>query len=238
VIILPAIDLRGGRVVRLARGRPETETVMGDDAVELARRLTREGAEWLHVVDLDAALGTGDNRALIAGILEAAGTPVQVGGGLRTVEDVNRILGLGAERVVLGTEALTNGRFLGDALDRFGDRCIVAVDVDGTEVRIRGWTEGAGSLDRVVPRLEDAGVPRVLATSVTRDGTLRGPDLALYQSLGVLSSLPVIASGGVRDIADLLSLAGLGVEAVVVGKAILTGRLSLGEALDALGAHR
>ena len=238
MIVIPAIDLRRGRVVRLTQGRPETEAVMAEDPVAVARRFADQGAEWLHVVDLDAALGTGDNRAAVASILRVAAMPVQVGGGLRTMADVEGVLGLGAERVVLGTEALTNNRFLRRAIDRFGERCVVSVDVDGEEVRVRGWTEGAGSLDRVVPGLEGSGVARLLATSIRRDGTLQGPDLELYERLASLTSLPVIASGGVRDVTDLIALADRGVESVVVGKALLTGRFSLAEARDALGAHR
>lgn len=197
-------------------------------------RFAAEGAAWIHVVDLDAVLGRGDNRAVIQGVLAASRASVQVGGGLRTPAAVDEAIVAGAARVVLGTEAVTDESFLPQAVAAHGDRVVVALDVDGERVRIRGWTEDAGTIDESLPRLEAAGAPRFLVTSVSRDGTLEGPDLALYERLTAATSRPIQASGGVRHADDLRSLMGTGVESVVVGRALYEGALSVAEALEAV----
>jgi phosphoribosylformimino-5-aminoimidazole carboxamide ribotide isomerase len=233
VIVLPAIDVRGGRVVRLLRGRPEDETAYGTDPAEAAARFAAQGARWVHVVDLDAALGTGSNRDALARAVEGAGVPAQVGGGLRSMRDIEEVLEMGAARVILGTEAVGDRRFLAEAVERFGDRVAVAVDTDGEEVVVRGWTEGAGPLEEVVARLEAVGAPRFLVTAVHLDGTLEGPDEALYRRLSTLTARPVMASGGVASAAHLRTLADTGVEAAVVGRALYEGALTLDEAMEA-----
>lgn len=233
---MPAIDIRGGRVVRLVRGRPEQTTVYADDPAEVAGRYVADGAEWLHVVDLDAALGAGSNRDVVRRIAGSVGAWIQVGGGLRSLEAAADAVSAGAERVVLGTLPVRNPELLSAAVDRLGDRVVVAVDVDADEVRVDGWTHSAGKLEEVVPRLEAAGAPRFMATSIARDGTLEGPDVALYERLGRITERPVVASGGVRAAHDLRSLASTGVEAAIVGTALYEGTLTLAEALEAAGA--
>jgi phosphoribosyl isomerase A len=232
VIVIPAIDVRGGRAVRLVRGRPEAETVYGDDPVEVAGRFAADGAERLHVVDLDAALGAGDNGVVIRRLIGSCRVPVQVGGGLRSQDAVEAALEVGADRAVVGTAA-TEPAFVRQLVDRFADRVVVAVDVDDDLVRVRGWTVEGGRIDDLLPRLHDAGAPRFLITAVGRDGTLEGPDLGLYQRVARLTDRPVLASGGVRTTEDLRSLSHVGVEGAVVGTALYEGTIRLAEALEA-----
>lgn len=233
MIVIPAIDVRGGRVVRLTKGVAGSETAYGEDPVDVARRFASEGASWLHLVDLDAALGTGRNLEVLREVVAASPVPVQVGGGLRSLEEVEEALVLGAARVILGTAAIEDPSFLEDVAGRFPGRVIVALDTDGIGVLTKGWTEDAGPLEEVLPRLETAGAARFLATAVDRDGTLEGPDLGLYRRLTALTRLPVQASGGVGGAGHIRALAALPVEAVVVGKALYEGMLTLPAALEA-----
>ncbi|HVM11228.1 MAG TPA: 1-(5-phosphoribosyl)-5-[(5-phosphoribosylamino)methylideneamino]imidazole-4-carboxamide isomerase [Actinomycetota bacterium] len=233
MIVLPAIDVRGGRVVRLTRGVAGSEVVYADHPVEVGLRFVAEGASWLHVVDLDAALGTGSNPEVLRELIAAVPVPVQLGGGIRSLEAVEEALILGAARVVLGTATVRDPGFLRSVSERFPDRVVTAIDTDGQDVLVRGWTEGAGALDELVPRLAEAGATRFLATAVDRDGTLGGPDLDLYRRLTALASVPIQASGGVRSLDDLRALAGTAVEGAVVGKALYEGTLRLADALGA-----
>ena len=233
MIVIPAVDIRRGRAVRLRQGRSDEETAYADDPAAAARSFLDAGAERLHVIDLDAAFGTGDNRAAIRKVLSSGGSGVQVGGGIRALDEAATFLELGAERIVIGTEALRTPAFLEAAVERFGDAVIVALDVKGDRVRVRGWTDEAGTLDETLPRVLGGGAPRLLVTQVARDGTLEGPDLALYEGLGEKTEVPIVASGGVRGADDLRALAATGVEAVVVGKALYEGQLTLEEALEA-----
>lgn len=230
MIVYPAIDVRGGKVVRLTRGRLQEVVVYADDPVAVAERFAAAGAEWLHVVDLDAAFETGDNRAVIHRIVEAAGIPVQAGGGLRSLYTVETLVEMGVARVILGTEAVGDPEFLQECLERHGEKVVVALDTDGTQVLVRGWTEGAGAYEEVLEALEQAGAPRFLVTSVPVDGTLAGPDLDLYRRTVARTKVPVIASGGVASVDDLPSLADTGVEGIVIGKALYEGTLDLREA--------
>ncbi len=232
MIVIPAIDLRGGNVVRLLHGRPEAETTYGTDPVATARAFTEAGATWLHLVDLDAALGSGDNREAVGDVIDATSARVQVGGGLRSLDDARELIDTGASRVVMGTAVLGEDGFLAGAVSELAETLVIALDVDGDRVRIDGWTEDAGSLDEVLPRVREAGVSRILATQVARDGTLEGPDLDLYERLVRDSRAAVIASGGVRDADDLRALTRTGVEAAVVGRALYEGRLTVTEALE------
>ncbi|HEY7281049.1 MAG TPA: 1-(5-phosphoribosyl)-5-[(5-phosphoribosylamino)methylideneamino] imidazole-4-carboxamide isomerase [Actinomycetota bacterium] len=231
MIVVPAIDLRGGRCVRLLRGDPGHAVEYGDDPVAMARRFEDAGAPMLHVVDLDAALEEGDNRAAILSVCESVSIPVQTGGGLHQLQDVDRVLALGAARAVLGTAAVRDPSLVRRAVERHGDRIVVAVDTRDGRVMIRGWRDAAGPLERFLPVLEAAGAPRFLVTSIGSDGTLEGPDLPLYHQVLELTGRPLIASGGVADAGDLAALAGLGVEAAVVGKALYEGTLTLAEAV-------
>lgn len=231
MIVIPAVDVRDGLVVRLTHGRVQELVLYADDPVAMARRFAADGAPRLHVVDLNAALDDGDNRGVIEEIVRESGIPVQVGGGLRTDEAVDRALEAGADRVVLGTEAVRDPSFLRRCADRHGDRILVAVDTDGHRVLVKGWTESGGPYPEVLAAMEAAGAPRFLVTSVERDGTLGGPDLELYRRTRELTSVPVLASGGVASVEDLRALAGTGVEGVVVGKALYEGTVTLPEAL-------
>jgi phosphoribosylformimino-5-aminoimidazole carboxamide ribotide isomerase len=229
VIVVPAIDLRGGRAVRLRHGNPAHQTVYSDDPVEVARGFEAEGASLLHVVDLDAALGTGHNREVVAAICQRVPVPVQTGGGLRSLQAVDAALAAGAARTVLGTSATRDPAFVDEMVARHGDRVVVALDVRDGNVMVRGWQETAGSLEDVMATLE---APRFLVTSIAVDGTLEGPDLDLYRRVLALTERPILASGGVRGPADLRALLATGVEGVVVGTALYEGTLTLRDALE------
>jgi phosphoribosylformimino-5-aminoimidazole carboxamide ribotide isomerase len=229
VIVVPAIDLRGGRAVRLRHGNPAHQTVYSDDPVEVARGFEAEGASLLHVVDLDAALGTGHNREVVAAICQRVPVPVQTGGGLRSLQAVDAALAAGAARTVLGTSATRDPAFVDEMVARHGDRVVVALDVRDGNVMVRGWQEAAGSLEDVMATLD---VPRFLVTSIAVDGTLEGPDLDLYRRVLALTERPILASGGVRGPADLRALLATGVEGVVVGTALYEGTLTLRDALQ------
>jgi phosphoribosylformimino-5-aminoimidazole carboxamide ribotide isomerase len=229
MIAIPAIDLRRGRCVRLFRGDPSDETVYDSDPVDTARRFEQEGARRLHVVDLDAALGTGSNREIVVRIVRAVAVPVQVGGGLRTLDDVEGVLEDGAARAILGTSAALDPEFVSEAVALAADRIVAAVDVRDGRVMVRGWQEAGPRVADALPALTDAGAVRFLVTSIDRDGTMDGPDLALYERAMGLTDRPIIASGGVRKADDVYALRDLGLEAVVVGKALYSGTLRLEE---------
>ncbi len=229
MIVVPAIDVLGGRCVRLVRGDPSAETVYDPDPVAVAERFAAQGASLLHVVDLDAALGTGSNRETVSAICRAVDVRVQTGGGLRTLEAVKDALHDGAARAILGTAAALDPGFVGEAVRHVGERVVVAVDVRGDRVMVRGWQEEGPTIEEAIPALEAAGAPRFLVTSIAVDGTLEGPDVGLYERVATLTGRPVIASGGVRSAEDLIALDALGIEAVVVGKALYEGTLQLSE---------
>jgi len=232
MIGIPAIDLRGGKVIRLKYGDPANQTTYGDDPVAMAERFASAGAELIHVVDLDAALSDGDNREVVRAICAAVDVPVQTGGGLRDLAAVEAVLEAGASRAVLGSAAL-DPAVLGEAVARFGEAIVVALDVRGREVMIKGWTQGAGPIAELLPRLAAQGAPRFLCTQINVDGTMDGPDLALYREAIAASTAPVIASGGVHQASDLPALAATGVEGIVIGKAIYEGTISLAEVVGA-----
>lgn len=234
MILLPAIDLRGGRCVRLVQGDFARETVYGDDPVAVARRYESEGAKWLHVVDLDAALeGIPRNRDAVADVARAVGIPVQCSGGIRSAEAIEWALSAGAARVVLGTQALSDPRFVEEAVEGHGDAIAVGLDVRGTRLRARGWTEDAGDLWEALARLGEAGVARFVVTDVSRDGMLSGPNLGLLRDVMARTRARVVASGGVSSLDDLRALAASGVEGAIVGKALYAGAFELPEALEA-----
>jgi len=229
VVVIPAIDLREGRVVRLRRGDPGTATVYGDDPVAVARRFEEGGARRLHVVDLDAALGEGDNRDAIVAICRAVHARVQVGGGVRSVAAAKELLAAGAARVVLGTRAALDPAFVREAVAAAGDRVIVALDVRAGRIRVAGWREEGPPLEEALAALDAAGAPRFLVTAIDADGVLAGPDLELHRAVLARTERPVLASGGVRGADDVRALAELGVEGVVVGRALYEGTLRLEE---------
>jgi phosphoribosylformimino-5-aminoimidazole carboxamide ribotide isomerase len=230
--ILPAIDVLGGRAVRLAGGKREAVTLVGGDPAELAARLAAEGAERLHLVDLDGAFSGVPSVALVERVCAAGRVPLQVGGGYRSPEAIAAALDAGAERVMVGTAALTPG-FVEDAVARFGQALVVAVDVRDGRVAVEGWTQ----VSELVPgdlaaRCAALGVARLLVTSAARDGSLSGPDLALVDDV-LGAGLPVLAAGGIASLDDLRALRRAGCEGAVVGSALLAGRFTLAEALAA-----
>lgn len=231
MIVIPAIDLRGGHVVRLVRGNPEEAATYADDPVAVAERFQEEGARRLHVVDLDAALEQGSNTEAVAAICRAVVIPVQVGGGIRTLEQIGAVLEAGAARAVLGTAAALDPAFVTRAVEEHAEHVVVAIDVRGGRLMVRGWTEEGPPLEEALPALDEAGSPRYLVTSIARDGTLEGPDLALYGRVLKLTETPVIASGGVRDADDVWALRDLGCEAVVTGKALYERTLKLSQVI-------
>jgi phosphoribosylformimino-5-aminoimidazole carboxamide ribotide isomerase len=240
VIVIPAVDLREGRCVRLREGRLDAETVFSDDPVAMAQRWVAAGAERLHVVDLDGAFaGVPRQTALIAKIVEAVRpVPVEAGGGLRDLLALETVLEAGVAWVVVGTRAAVDATFLAEAGRRFGERVIVAADARGDHVAIRGWTEtGELTVAELGRRAHDAGAAALLYTDVSRDGTGRGPNVEATALLAKTVGLPVLASGGVATVDDLVRLAAVpGVLGTVVGRALYTGAIALPDALAALKA--
>ena len=237
--VFVAIDLSGGRVVRLLRGDPAAATVYSEDPVATARRWQDEGATYLHVVDLDGAIsGEPGNAAAIRAILGAVDIPVEVAGGIRTLGAIEAWLSAGAARVCVGTKAIDES-FLEAALGRFADGVVAAVDARGGTVQVAGWqASSALSTGEVLRRLSAAGMARVLFTDIGRDGTLEGPNLEATAEV-LEAGMGVIASGGVSGVGDITALVGLRhprLEGVVVGKALYSGAMRLEEALAAVAA--
>jgi phosphoribosylformimino-5-aminoimidazole carboxamide ribotide isomerase len=232
--VIPAIDVLEGRVVRLSQGRREAVTIEGGDPVELARRFSGEGARRLHLVDLDGAFTGVPSLGLVERVAAAGGLPLQVGGGYRTTGSIASAIGAGADRVMVGTAALSPS-FLTEAATRFGEKLVVAIDVRDGEVAVEGWTRSSGtSAAALAADCAGAGLARLLVTSTARDGSLAGPDLDVLADV-LPVGLPVIAAGGISSIADLLTVRDLGCEAAVTGSALLAGRFTLTEALARLG---
>jgi phosphoribosylformimino-5-aminoimidazole carboxamide ribotide isomerase len=237
--VIPSIDLLQGQVVRLERGDYERKTVFADDPLEVAINFEGQGAERLHVVDLEGAVsGEPANRRTVSDIIQRVGVAVQVAGGIRSIEDAEDLLAIGADRVVLGTKALTDESFLLRAIDVLGPRLVIAPDAHGREVRVSGWTQGTGEdVIDAARRLARAGVPRLLVTDIGTDGMLTGPNIELLGEAAHASGVPVIASGGVSTINDLVALAKVpGIEGAIVGKALYVGAFDLGDAIKAVAA--
>ncbi len=241
--LYPAIDLLGGRCVRLYQGDYDRSTTYGDDPVAQARQFEAEGAPWIHVVDLDAAR-SGDpvNRAVIGEIAAAVGVPVQTGGGVRDTAAAEALFELGVSRVVVGTAALEDPGFVRSLAGR--REVAVGLDARGREVAVRGWTEGSGrDLLELAGEFADAGVAALVVTEIGRDGTLEGPDTDGLSSVLAESPVPLIASGGVGTLADIEALSrlrsgGRTLEGVIVGRALYEGRFGVTEAVAATGAGR
>lgn len=231
--LLPAVDVADGKAVRLTQGEAGTETDYGSP-LEAAEAFIAAGAEWIHLVDLDAAFGRGDNRALIREVVAASTVKVELSGGIRDDASLDAALEAGATRVNLGTAALEDPEWTARAIARYGDQIAVGLDVRGTTLAARGWTEEGGDLFEVLTRLEDAGCARYVVTDVTKDGTLRGPNLELLRQVMQRTDKPVVASGGIsslQDIADLKSLVSEGLEGAILGKSLYAGKFKLEEAL-------
>jgi phosphoribosylformimino-5-aminoimidazole carboxamide ribotide isomerase/phosphoribosylanthranilate isomerase len=232
--LLPAVDVADGKAVRLTQGEAGSETDYGSP-VEAAMTWINAGAEWIHLVDLDAAFGRGDNRAIIAEVVSAAtSVKIELSGGIRDDASLEAALEAGATRVNLGTAALEDPEWTARVIERFGDVIAVGLDVRGTTLAARGWTREGGDLFEVLARLEDAGCARYVVTDVTKDGTLRGPNLELLRQVMQKTSKPVVASGGISsldDIRDLRALVGEGLEGAILGKSLYAGKFTLEQAL-------
>jgi phosphoribosylanthranilate isomerase len=234
--LLPAVDVADGQAVRLVQGAAGSETSYGDP-LAAALAWQSAGAEWIHLVDLDAAFGRGSNRNLLADVVGRLDVQVELSGGIRDDESLRAALATGCRRVNVGTAALENPEWCARAIAEFGDRIAVGLDVRGTTLAARGWTQEGGDIWEVLERLERDGCPRYVVTDVTKDGTLMGPNLELLRAMCERTDRPVIASGGVSSLDDLraiASLVNLGVEGAIVGKALYAQAFTLEEALAAM----
>lgn len=231
--VIPAIDIRAGRCVRLYQGDFQRETVVGNDPAEVALEWQRQGASRLHVVDLDGALkGLPANLEIIKGILDSVRIPVQVGGGIRDLATVEKILEEGAHRVILGTSAVEEPTLVEEACRSHGDRIVVGVDARDGKVMTKAWTLGSAlTVLELMERMASLGVPRFIYTDISRDGTLTEPNFQAIQELVERVSVPVIASGGITSIGHLKRLSAMGVEGAIVGKALYSGAIDLNEAI-------
>ena len=241
LILLPAVDVVDGKAVRLVQGQAGSETEYGS-ALDAAMTWQRDGAEWIHLVDLDAAFGRGSNRELLAEVVGKLDVAVELSGGIRDEESLTAALATGCARVNLGTAALENPEWCARAIAEHGDKVAVGLDVkivDGEHrLRGRGWETDGGDLWPVLERLDKQGCSRFVVTDVTKDGTLQGPNLGLLSSVAERTDAPVIASGGVSSLDDLRAIAtltGTGIEGAIIGKALYAGRFTLPQALAAVG---
>ncbi|MCC6855031.1 MAG: bifunctional 1-(5-phosphoribosyl)-5-((5-phosphoribosylamino)methylideneamino)imidazole-4-carboxamide isomerase/phosphoribosylanthranilate isomerase PriA [Microbacteriaceae bacterium] len=236
LVLLPAVDVAGGKAVRLTQGEAGSETSYGDP-VDAAQEWIGQGAEWIHLVDLDAAFGRGNNHAVIKKVIK--NTPrrvnIELSGGIRDDASLEAALATGAKRINLGTAALENPEWAAHVIAEYGDAIAVGLDVRGTTLAARGWTQEGGDLWQVMDRLELAGCARYVVTDVTKDGTLKGPNIDLLNQVMARTDRPVIASGGIAtldDIVDLRELVPHGLEGAIVGKALYAKAFTLAQALD------
>jgi 1-(5-phosphoribosyl)-5-[(5-phosphoribosylamino)methylideneamino] imidazole-4-carboxamide isomerase/N-(5'phosphoribosyl)anthranilate isomerase len=238
--LLPAVDVADGKAVRLTQGEAGSETDYGDP-VEAAMQWINAGAEWIHLVDLDAAFGRGDNRAIIREVVNASSAvKIELSGGIRDDASLEAALEAGATRVNLGTAALEDPDWTSRVIARFGDQIAVGLDVRGTTLAARGWTQEGGDLFEVLARLEDDGCARYVVTDVTKDGTLKGPNLQLLKDVMSRTEKPVVASGGIsslQDITDLRALVHLGLEGAILGKSLYAEKFTLEAALEIANAR-
>ena len=238
--LLPAVDVQGGRAVQLVQGVAGSEKTFGDP-VEAALNWQRRGAEWIHLVDLDAAFGRGSNRDLLASIVGRLDIDVEMSGGIRDDASLEAALATGCRRVNIGTAALEQPEWCAGVIASYGDRVAIGLDVRGRTLAARGWTREGGDLYDVLARLDSEGCARYVVTDVNKDGMLQGPNLQLLRDVCAVTDRPVVASGGITELADLEALQGLlddGVEGAIVGTALYEGRFTLEEALAlTLGAR-
>ena len=231
--LLPAVDIAGGQAVQLVQGVAGSEKRFGDP-VEAALNWQKRGAEWIHLVDLDAAFGRGHNRALLAQIVATLDIKVEMSGGIRDDESLEAAMSTGCRRVNIGTAALESPEWCATAIASYGDRVAVGLDVRGRTLAARGWTQDGGDLYDVLARLDAEGCARYVVTDVNKDGMLQGPNLDLLRAVCAVTDRPVVASGGITELADLEALAALvpeGVEGAIVGTALYEGRFTLEDAL-------
>ncbi|MCI9887353.1 bifunctional 1-(5-phosphoribosyl)-5-((5-phosphoribosylamino)methylideneamino)imidazole-4-carboxamide isomerase/phosphoribosylanthranilate isomerase PriA [Micrococcales bacterium 31B] len=235
--LLPAVDVADGQAVRLVQGEAGSESRYGDP-MAAALAWQNSGAEWIHLVDLDAAFGRGSNAELLADVVGRLDVAVELSGGIRDDESLERALATGCKRVNLGTAALENPDWTAKVISQYGDRIAVGLDVRGTTLAARGWTQEGGDLWEVLARLDADGCSRYVVTDVTKDGTLQGPNLDLLREVCARTTAPVVASGGISNLDDiraLRSLVEVGVEGAIVGKALYAQAFTLEEALDLAG---
>jgi phosphoribosylformimino-5-aminoimidazole carboxamide ribotide isomerase/phosphoribosylanthranilate isomerase len=235
--LLPAVDVKGGQAVRLVQGELGSESNYGAP-IDAALDFQRAGAEWIHLVDLDAAFGIGSNADLLAEVIGKLDIAVELSGGIRDDESLLRALSTGCRRVNLGTAALENPDWTSKVIREFGDRIAVGLDVRGRTLAARGWTKEGGDLFETIERLDKDGCARYVVTDVTKDGTLKGPNLELLRNVCEVTKAPIVASGGISSIADieaLKSLVSIGVEGAIMGKALYAGAFTLEEALKVAG---
>ena len=238
LILLPAVDVQGGQAVQLVQGVAGSEKVFGDP-LQAAQRWQDAGARWLHLVDLDAAFGRGSNAEVLAGIVAAVDMQVEMSGGIRDDASLHRALATGCRRVNIGTAALENPQWCERIIAEHGDRIAIGLDVRGTRLAARGWTQEGGELYETLDRLNAAGCARYVVTDVASDGMLSGPNLELLADVCARTDAAVIASGGVSSIDDLIALSAMvpsGVEGAIIGTALYVGNFTLSEALDAVRA--
>ncbi|MGI6124027.1 MAG: 1-(5-phosphoribosyl)-5-[(5-phosphoribosylamino)methylideneamino]imidazole-4-carboxamide isomerase [Acetivibrionales bacterium] len=235
MIIYPAIDIRGGKCVRLTQGRYDDITIFSDDPVSMAVQFQNAGAKYLHVVDLDGARGESNNRTIISRIAKELSIPIQTGGGIRTMADIETVLELGVTRVILGTSAVKNPEMVSDAVKKYGNRIAVGIDAKDGFVAIEGWekTSGVKAVEHAV-NMESLGVQTIIYTDIATDGMLSGPNLLAMTEMIKNVQMEVIASGGVSSLKDIRKLKETGVAGVIVGKAIYTGDVDLKKALEML----
>lgn len=236
MILFPAIDIRNGRCVRLTKGDFARETVFADDPSEMAKKWNSLGGEYLHVVDLDGALaGKSGNLAAIKKIIENVNMPVQVGGGIRTIENIEMLLELGVARVILGSVAVKNSEIVKEACRKFSGQIVVGIDAKNGEVAVEGWGVSSGiNAVELAKKMADVGVERIIFTDIARDGMLSGVNVSATATLAEKSGVKIIASGGVSSLNDLIELKkyeAKGIEGVIIGKAIYTGAIDLKEAI-------
>ena len=235
--LLPAVDVKDGRAVRLVQGELSQESVYGAP-LEVALEFQAAGAEWLHLVDLDAAFGRGSNAELLAQVVGELDIKVELSGGIRDDESLKRALATGCRRINLGTAALEDPDWTAKVISEYGDRIAVGLDVRGHVLAARGWTKEGGDLFETLARLDKDGCQRYVVTDVTKDGTLAGPNLELLKSVCAATNMPVIASGGISSLSDIQALCDLnasGVEGAIVGKALYAGAFTLAQALELTG---
>jgi len=231
--ILPAIDVKEGVAIRLVQGELDKQSKYGDP-IEIATQFVASGASWIHLVDLDAAFGLGNNFEVLASVIKSVDIKIELSGGIRDDESLNRALSTGCTRINLGTAALEQPEWTESVIKKHGDKIAVGLDVRGRQLSARGWTKSGGDLFEAITRLDKAGCARYVLTDITRDGTLTGPNLELLKEVTSFTKTPIVASGGIsslRDVKTLTQLTNDGVEGVIIGKALYAGAFTLAQVL-------
>jgi len=235
MIIFPAIDIKDGQCVRLYKGEFSKTEVVSRDIIQTAKNLQRDGAEFIHMVDLDGALkGEPENLETISDILRNIDIPVELGGGIRSIETIEKVLGLGINRVILGTSALNNRELVIEAVRKYGEKIVVGIDANNRKVAVEGWVK-ISNVDYIefAKNIEQLGVKTIIFTDISRDGTLNGPNLEQLDEINRSVSCDIIASGGIKNIGDIINIKRLDIYGAITGKAIYSGTLDLKEAIIA-----